>query len=159
MSQSGQEPSEWDRLIRHCRKRWADDGIPSLEAFKLRSNELELADPYLSFNWLERLCEEARISIDRDGAIRELEECPPLGIKSGDLWIVLSCKRIADAILIASNVRPVITHLPEKCNDSHVSVGGYDVAFNCEVAGELAEEVEIEDTHRINKKKKRCCKS
>ena len=159
MSQNGHRLSGSSRLIRFCRKRWADGGLPSVEAFKLSARELEQSDPYLSFFWLEKLCEEAEITIDRDGAIRTLEDCPPLDIKRGDLWIVLSCERIENAILNASDVRPSIDHKPEKCICSHVGVGGYDVALNFVVASELAEEVKPEDTHRINTKKKRFCQS
>lgn len=159
MSHDGRQLSVSSRLIRHCRKRWADGGLPSLEAFKLRPSELQRDDPYLSFNWLEKICEEAEILIDRDGAIRRLEERPPLDIKPGELWIVLSCMRIEDVILEATGGRPDIAPKPMKCNRSHVSVGGYDVALNCEVATGLAEEVVIEDTHPINKKQDRYCQT
>lgn len=159
MSDNGQRLSGSSRLIRFCRKRWADGGIPSVEAFKLSAKELEQNDPYLSFFWLERLCEEAEIPIDCDGAIRALEECPPLNLTRGDLWIVLSCERIENAILSASDVRPSIEHKPVKCICSHVGVGGFDTALNCDVATELAEEVKPDDTHLIDVKKKRFCQA
>ena len=159
MSQEASELRASSRLIRHCRRRWKDDGLPTVEAFKLRKSELEQDDPYLSFNWLEKLCENANVQVGREEAIRELEKCPPLEIKPGELWIVLSRKRIEDAIQRVSKDAPEIDHMPVDCNDSHVSVKGYDVGLNCDVASELAEEVELEDINRIKVRRKPCCQS
>jgi len=159
MSKSGHQLSMSSRLIRHCRKRYAEGGQPSIEAFKFRENELKQDRPYLSFSWLEKLCNEDEMPASREEAIRKLEECPYLDIRPGDLWIVLSCQRMVDVVFDSLELVLEFSHIPVECNCSHVGVSGYDKLLHCEVAKVLTEEVGIEDTHLISVKRKRCCRS
>ena len=156
MSHYGEPLGPSSRLIRHCRERWTDGGVLSVEAFELREGELQQDNPHLSFTWLERLCEKAEIPSTVREALMELEECPPMNIKPGDSWIVLSCERIAEAIQEVCEEEPEIDHMPTNWNHAHVGVGGYDVSRNIDVADALADEVGVDDTYDISVRKKRC---
>ena len=146
----------YSRLIRHCRARWVDGGELSVEAFELRERDMEKGDAHLSFTWLERMCEKAEIPSNISAALEEVEGCPPLNINPGDLWIVLTCDRISNAIQEAGSTEPEIAHRPTDWNHAHVGVGGYDTSLNFDIAVALVEEVRVGDTHYISVKKKRC---
>lgn len=145
------------RLIRHCPKKYFDSGIVSAKVFNLSDAELKEEDPYLSFNWLEKLCAAACVPNEYASAIKELEKAngfPRQIYKDRERWLFLSCERIKAALLKVPNCTPKICHRPEDDNQSHTGVSGYDKRDHELAATELWKELQPENIHNVTTSRK-----
>lgn len=123
-------------LIRQCRNWQAPGGIVSPLAFMF-----EQGKSTLSFSWLEKICVDAKVSIDYDSAIMELEKSPPLKPVPGFMWAILSAKEIKSSVKDITGEPPQMK-LEETDNDpSHVVVWDWKLRskqIRKKVAQELA---------------------
>ena len=156
-------------LIRHCRKKYLNNGQPSREAF-LINREREV---FLSFNCLEMICCDPWNLVDkRPKAINKLEPPFPLKTKSVDLWAISHCNVIMCSIQEAAqrvaqklgqkykDVCPAASHKPGQGNSSHVGVNWNsqavsvpENALDLAIANRLATSVEVTFPARDNRKK------
>lgn len=145
-----------DRLIRHCPKRYYEDGgVTSFKAFCFTERELEEDCPFLSFSWLEHICKLANIPVDTTDALNRLEEYFPRDIKKDvEAWIVFSCDRIKAAISKVPGTDPKICFMPNDDNPSHVGVLGYEKHLHRKVASKLWREVRPENVHPVTRTRK-----
>lgn len=142
MNCQSRQLNDADRLIRHCPKRFEDGGVFSAEAFWFSNSDLKKDNPYLSFNWLEKICQDAQIPTNPKSALDELQCNFPHDIKKGEWWLILSCERIRAAIRRVPNCCPSILHCPDCQNPSHAAVSGYEKPLYKTVAAELLIELE-----------------
>ena len=146
-----------DRLIRHCPKRYYEDGdVTSFKAFCFTKKELKEDCPFLSFSWLEHICKLANIPVDTSDALDKLERYFPRDIKKDvEAWIVFSCDRIKAAISKVPGTDPKICFMPDEDNPSHVGVLGYEKHLHKKVASKLLREVRPENVHPVTSTRKR----
>lgn len=150
------QPYEHDftdsHLIRHCRYQQTDKrGFPTETAFMLRKNE-----EYLSFNWMEKICDEFNISPEQDlrtrmeSSVRSLEQSFPLCLTTNQLWAILHCNDIRDGIAKVTNRLPTITLDSNATNKSHTQVR-YNRLHNDAVAGELLRRLKADNVFAVEK--------
>ena len=149
-----------DHLIRHCPKKFYDEGVISVKMFWFTERELEEDSPFLSFSWLEEICRLAYIPVDTAAAIDKLEGNFSRSIrKDVEAWIILSCDRIKAAISKVPGTNPKICFMPEDDNLSHVGVFGYEKHLHEQVASKLWNEIRSENvfpvTRTVRNRKKR----
>ncbi|MCY4070922.1 MAG: hypothetical protein OXG60_06465 [Chloroflexi bacterium] len=141
-----------DRLIRHCPKKFYDQGKVSAKSFWFTKRELKEDRPFLSFSWLEHICRLANVPVDIEAAIDRLEEYFPRDIKKDvEAWIILSCDRVKTAISKVPGTDPKVCLMPDDYNSSHVGVLGFEKHLHEDVASELGDEVRLEDVHPVTR--------
>lgn len=145
-------------LIRHCRYNKTDKkGFPIETAFMLRTNE-----EYLSFNCMERICDEFNISPEQDlhtrmeSSVRSLEQSFPLCLTTNQLWAILHCNDIRDGIEKVTNRLPTITLDSNPTNKSHTQVR-FNRLYNDAVAGELLRRLKADHVFPVEKPQQPAC--
>ncbi len=103
------------RLIRQVRDWQVTDGFPTLAAFMF-----ERGKSTLSFNWFEKTCLDAKLPMEFDKAIIELEKNPPLKPVDGFMWAILSCDEIIYSVKEGSGIIPEFKLCPTEKDASHV---------------------------------------
>lgn len=147
------ELNDASSLIRHCPRKSLDNGIASHKVFRFTCKELKEANPFLSFNWLEKLCADAEIPPDHASAITELEQDNgfPREIKLREKWIFIKCARIRSALNRVPDCTPTIFPQPTSDSPSHVGVSGYAKSQHKRAATELWQEVQEQDIHDVTR--------
>ncbi len=156
MSRGDHRPGDPDHLIRHCPKKYYDEGKISFKMFCFTKKELTEDNPYLSFAWLEEICRIIDSPTCIPTALYQLEIDIPRDIyQNRECWTVLSWVRIKSAISKVPETNPEACFMPHDNYPSHVGVFGFEKHQHEDVAKELWRELRPEDSFLVSRTKKR----
>ena len=103
-----------DHVSRYCYPSWVQDNLPTVEAFRLRGEEL-----YLSVNWIEYW---GKGSIE--DALSDIRGDIELTLKKDGRFVVLGVGDVRQSIEDVVGTKPPVTHQPTAKMKSHSAVFG-----------------------------------